>query len=413
MLGRYGVSHEVEYAAIGLMAPAYLLITLIAMAISRGAQILIARRIGEGRSRYVGRIVHNMLYFELFVATVFFGATWLFGYKLLHSFINEPALLEACWGFLEYRIWGIYFTFIGAAVIALYSGIGRTQVIIFNAAVIAGVNLLLNYALVFGMFGLPEMGIRGSAVASVIAEAMGMGVFVSFIAWDTQNRKYNLFTLAPIDWDLLRLQVRICTPIALQTLFGMGSWLLFFTFIENYGTHALAVSNAVRVIYLFLGVPTWGIGNATTTIISQLIGQGKKDEVFGTGLKIAFVSFCLNFLVAVWVLILPTSILSITTTSASVIADATELMPLLFGMLLVISVANIVYYTIVGTGAIGVSLIIQIITVSAYTMYAYWATELRHLSLGYAWCAEYVYFIICIILSITYLKTNRWRNVRL
>ncbi len=413
VLGRYGENHETEYAAIGLMAPAYLLITLIAMAISRGGQILIARRIGEGRSRYIGRIVQNMLYFELCIATFFFIITFLFGYRLLESFINERSLLDACWGFLRYRIWGIYFTFIGAAVIALYSGIGRTQVIIFNAAVIAGVNLLLNYALVFGMFGLPEMGIRGSALASVIAEAMGMLVFLAFIYLDKQNRKFHLFMLPPIDWDLIRIQARLCTPIALQTLFGMGSWLLFFSFIENYGTHALAVSNAVRVLYLFLGVPTWGMGNATTTIISQLIGQGKKDEVFMTSLKISAVNLVLNIVVSSIILIAPIYVLSITTTSPSVIADAAELMPLLFGMLLVIAVANIVYYTIVGTGAIGVSLIIQIITVAAYTIYAYWATELQHLSLSYAWCAEYVYFVLCIVLSILYLKSNRWRTVEL
>jgi Na+-driven multidrug efflux pump len=193
----------------------------------------------------------------------------------------------------------------------------------------------------------------------------------------------------------------------------MGSWLLFFSFIENYGTHALAVSNAVRVLYLFLGVPTWGMGNATTTIISQLIGQGKKEEVFMTALKISAINFVLNAIVSSCILIAPVYILSITTTSPSVIIDAAELMPLLFGMLLVISVANIVYYAIVGTGAIGVSLIIQIITVTAYTIYAYWATELRHLSLSYAWCAEYVYFALCIALSITYLKSNRWRTVEL
>ncbi len=436
VLGRY--NHEIEYAAIGLMAPAYLLITLIAMAISRGGQILIARRVGEGRSSFIGRIVQNMLYFELFIATVFFVITWLLGYKLLESFINEPPLLEACWSFLKYRIWGIYFTFIGAAVIALYSGIGRTKVIIFNAAVIAGVNLLLNYALVFGMFSLPEMGIRGSALASVIAEAMGMFVFLIYIYIDKENRKFNLFRLRPIDWEaleaqnsindavieksehipaidweLIRVQVRLCAPIALQTLLGMGSWLVFFSFIENYGTHALAVSNAVRVLYLFLGVPTWGMGNATTTIISQLIGQGKKDEVFMTSLKISAVNLGLNVLISSCILIAPVFILSITTTSSSVIAHAVELMPLLFGMLMVIAVANIVYYTIVGTGAIGVSLIIQIITVFAYTIYAYWATELQHLSLAYAWCAEFVYFGLCIVLSILYLKSNRWRTVEL
>ncbi len=413
VLGRYGERHETEFAAIGLMAPAYLLITMIAMAISRGGQILIARRVGEERNRYVGRIVQNMLYFELAVASVILLSTILLGKPLLASFINSDDLLNACWDFLKYRIWGIYFTFIGACAIALYSGIGRTNIIIINAGVLAGVNVLLNYALVFGMFGFPEMGIRGSALASVIAEALGMIVFVGYLILDKKNEKYHIFAIPSVDYDLIKTQFRLSTPIALQSLFGMGSWLLFFSFIENYGTHQLAVSNAVRVIYLFLGVPSWGMGNATTTIISQLIGKNKREEVFLTLCKISLLCLGLSSLVSMWLLICPSFILSITTTNAKIISSGASLLPLLFVILSFISIGTIFYNGIVGTGAIGVSLSIQIIVVFAYTVYAYLVTEVLHRSLAVAWGAELVYFVLLLLLSAIYMRGNRWHKVSL
>jgi multidrug resistance protein, MATE family len=413
VLGRYGEAHVTEFAAIGLMAPAYLLITMIGMAISRGGQILIARRVGEGRSRYVGRITQNMFYFEVAVATFFLVITVLFGYQMLATFINTQDLLDACWDFLRYRIWGIYFTFVGTCVIALYSGIGRTKIIITNALVLAGVNMALNYVLVFGMFGFPEMGIRGSALASVIAEGLGMIVFIAYLIWDKQNRKFYLFSLAPIDFELIKVQARLSAPIALQSFFGMGSWLLFFALIEDYGKDALAASNAVRVLYLFLGVPTWGMSNATTTITSQLIGQDKRNEVFGTLGKISLVNLAMTAILSIPILLYPTTIVSITSTSATVIHDAVPLLPLLFLFLMTISVANIYYNGIVGAGAIGISLMLQIVAVLAYTAYAIVVMKMLHLSLSVAWCAEMVYFVLILTASMLYMRTTRWHSVDL
>jgi Na+-driven multidrug efflux pump len=240
-----------------------------------------------------------------------------------------------------------------------------------------------------------------------------MIVFVAYLILDKDNRKFHLFYLPPIDFELIKVQARLSAPIALQSFFGMGSWLLFFALVEDYGKDALAASNAVRVIYLFLGVPTWGMSNATTTIVSQLIGQDKKNEVFGTLAKISLVNLGLTILLSVWILLFPSAIVSITSTSATVVRDAIPLLPLLFVVLMTISVANIYYNGIVGAGAIGISLIMQIVTVFCYTAYAIIVMKVLHLPLYTAWCAEMVYFVLILVASILYMHTTRWHSVDL
>ena len=63
---------------------------------------------------------------------------------------------------------------------ALYIGITRTKVLTVNAIVMALTNVVLDYALIFGKFGLPEMGIKGAAIASVLAEASSILFFVIY-----------------------------------------------------------------------------------------------------------------------------------------------------------------------------------------------------------------------------------------
>ena len=86
-------------------------------------------------------------------------------------------------------------------------------------------------------------------------------------------------------------------------------------------------------------------------------------------------------------------------------------MRLLFFILICIAFANIFYSGIVGAGAIGISLLLQIVAVIAYVAYAYTVMEWLHLPLIVGWCAEFVYFSLILIFSIIYMRGARWHSV--
>lgn len=81
---------------------------------------------------------------------------------------------------MNWRIFGFFFAFVNVMFRALYIGITRTKVLTLNAIVMAMVNVVLDYALIFGHFGLPALGLKGAAIASVIAEASSL-VFSFYI----------------------------------------------------------------------------------------------------------------------------------------------------------------------------------------------------------------------------------------
>lgn len=82
---------------------------------------------------------------------------------------------------------------------ALYIGITRTKVLTINAVVMALTNVVLDYALIFGHFGLPEMGIKGAAIASVIAEAASLLFFLIYTYITVDLKKYGLNRLRSFD----------------------------------------------------------------------------------------------------------------------------------------------------------------------------------------------------------------------
>ena len=294
-LGRYG-DGETELGAIGLVGVFYLMIASIGYSFSKAGQIMIARRMGEERPEEIGTITYSMLAFALTLGTLMFlfmrfGGWWFFG-----LFVNDPDIHVACIDYLNYRSYGVFFSYSGVIAIALYTGVARTQVIIYNAVVLGIVNTVLNYTLIFGKWGMPEMGIAGAGLASSIAEAGAFLIFVFYVLGDKHARKYRLFEFPKVNIKIIKQQLALSTPIILQSVVGLGSWFIFFTIVEDMGKTQLAVSNVMRAVYLLLMIPCWGFASGINTIASNLIGKNQINEVFRAITKTAKLCFGVTML---------------------------------------------------------------------------------------------------------------------
>ena len=135
--------------------------------------------------------------FLLVMALLLFGFTKAFGGNIMRLLVSSESIYDATMEFLDWRIFGFFFSFVNVMFRALYIGITRTKVLTINAVVMALTNVVLDYALIFGHFGLPEMGIKGAAIASVIAEAASLLFFLIYTYITVDLKKYGLNRLRP------------------------------------------------------------------------------------------------------------------------------------------------------------------------------------------------------------------------
>ena len=171
---------EVALGASAMGGLFYICIFTIAFGFSTGSQIVIARRNGEGRYSDVGPVMIQGIMFLLLIAILMFGFTKAFGGNIMRLLVSSESIYEGTMEFLDWRIYGFFFSFVNVMFRALYIGITRTKVLTINAVVMALTNVILDYALIFGKFGLPEMGIKGAAIASVLAEASSILFFLIY-----------------------------------------------------------------------------------------------------------------------------------------------------------------------------------------------------------------------------------------
>ena len=437
---------EVEFAAIGFAGVFYITVAAIGYGFSRGGQIMIARRMGERRPAAVGYTFHAMLLFELALAVIMwlfmhFATPWFFHLFLTHS----PDIYQKSLDYIHYRSYGVFFSYAGVALISLYAGIARPAIILLDTVILALVNLTLNYLLIFGKFGFPQMGIGGSGLASTIAEGIAFVFFAIYILLDKKNRPLGLFRLqrsteqvlvqprvAPLNpdvldtlepdlvyhpnetiWQVMRHQLRISLPVVAQAAVSQGSWVFFFGMVENLGQHALAVSNLARTVYLLLSIPLWGFSAGVNTLVSNLIGQGRHHEVLLAAWKTGKLCFFVSMILSVPILFFPEFFLYplLGKSDMSLIGQTQPIFYVLLVILALASFGSVLNNTLAGTGATWFGLQLQLVTISVYLGYIYSVTTFTTWPLSWVWAAEILYWLVTILLVIWYLRSERWHQV--
>lgn len=405
---------EVEFGAIGFVGVFYITIAAIGYAFSRGGQMMIARRMGEGRPEAVGHVFRTMLLFELGLALLMwafmrYATPWFFELFLDHS----PEVLEKSLEYIHYRAFGIFFSYGGIALISLYSGIARPSIILYTTVILAIVNLALNYGLIFGAFGLPAMGIGGSGLASSIAEGVGFVVFVAYMFFDKKNRPLRIFTVPKPDWPLTKQQLKLALPVVANAAVGQGSWVFFFGMVENLGPRALAISNLARMVYLLLSIPMWGFSSGANTLISNLIGQNRHHDVLPAAWKTGKFCWAVSMIMAVPILLFPGQLLYplLGKSDMSLIG---ETQPVFYLLLLILSMATfgvVFMNALAGTGATWFGLKLQALVIGIYLGYLFIITNFTSLGLLWVWAAEVLYWTVMIAMVVWYLRTAYWHKM--
>jgi Na+-driven multidrug efflux pump len=338
-----------------------------------------------------------------------YGSAWFFKWFLDHS----PAVYEQCLAYINYRSYGIFFSYAGVALVSLYTGIARPMFILVDTIILAIVNLVLNYGLIFGKFGLPEMGIGGSGLASSIAEGIAFVIFVLYIILDKKNRSLKIFSLPEADWALTYQQLRLSMPVVAQAAVGQGSWVFFFGMVENLGERPLAISNLVRTVYLLLSIPLWGFSAGANTMISNLIGQNRHRDVLPATLKTGQLCFAFTLLLSIPVLVQPGVFLYplLGKSDMSILTEAQPIFYVLIGLLSLSTFGAVAFNALAGTGATWFGLKMQIACIAVYLGYVFYVTNYTQLSLAWVWMAEVFYWCLMLGLSVWYLRSYQWRRL--
>jgi putative MATE family efflux protein len=404
-LGRVG---ETELGAAGIGSVFYMTFMMLGIGYGVGAQILVARRYGENQLDKIGKTVEHAFYFLIMFSFVVIALLQFFLPEIFNLIISSENVYHASLDYVYIRIWGLIFAFTNFTFRGLYVGIGKTKVITITTAAMTIINVLFDYVLIFGKWGFPEMGIKGAALASVIAE---FGALITFIYYTYQRinyKQFNLFAFQKPERKLFGNVLNISLPVMAQNFLSFAGWMVFFVFVEKMGERPLAISNIIRSIYVIMLVPIMGYSFASNSLVSFVIGKGKKEEVMEVvkkGIKLCIASVAI---MVTLIALFPHTVLSIFTDNPELIKESLPVLYVICGTSFFIGLGFVLFHSVSGTGSTKAALIIEASVFVIYVILTYYLTIIWQVSIEKVWAVEFLYGGMIAISSIAFLKYYPW-----
>ncbi|MBQ1504749.1 MAG: MATE family efflux transporter [Oscillospiraceae bacterium] len=274
------------------------LITFVAMGFSNAGQILISRYVGEEDHDRVGRMVGTLFTLLLSLAVVITIA-FLFTYQGILRWLNTPADI---WEFTrQYAVTcviGTIFIYGYNLVSAILRGMGDSRHPFQFIAIASVINIVLDILFV----GPLKMGPLGAALATVIGQAVS---FLFALRLLYRNREQICFDFHPSHFrmhkDTTKPLISLGIPMVIQSAAVTFSMLFVNSYINAYGTVAVAVTGVARKLEGMIGVVSQAISSAGGAMVSQALGAGKTERVP----KIVFT--------ALWIVAIPASVFAVIT----------------------------------------------------------------------------------------------------
>lgn len=406
-LGHVGA---VELGASAIGGLFYVTLFMVAYGFTTGVQILIARRNGERNYSAIGPVFDNSFYFLGASTLLITLLVVLFAKPLLRPFIASDAVFAASTIYLKYRIFGLFFASSALLFRSFYTGIEFTRYISISAAIMALVNVVLDYGLIFGKLGMPEMGIAGAGLASSISEGCALIFFFAVTARRAQLLKFKLFKFAAPDFTIIKNILDVSLFVMIQFVLSHAVWFGFFLLIEKMGETSLAVSNIIRSIYMLLMIPAWALSSATSSIVSNTIGEGNSVKVLPTVYKVLKFSMLIMLIIVALAAFVPHFMISVYTADAGLKEASVASFYIILGAVFLFSATIVLFNGVLGTGNTRTGLVLEVSTLLLYLVFAWLlAVKLRQ-PIEIVWLCEYLYAFVLGSFSLLYLRFGKWQH---
>ena len=406
MVGTLG---NAALAAVGLGGFALFMFQALILGISTGVQATSSRRKGEGRFDRLAVPLNAALLIVLLAAPVL-SAFWYFLTPYIYPYlIADPEVIEQGVPYLQVRTLAIIFVGMNYSFRGYWNAVDHARLYMSTLVVMHGLNIFLNYVLIFGHFGAPALGTYGAGLASSIAMMTGTGIYF-FLG--LRHAKGNGFLHGlPSRAEVFSL-IRLSLPSSLQQLFFAAGFTATFWIIGQVGTPELAAANVLINVTLVAILPGIGFGLAAATLVGQALGRGNVADARQWGWDVTKVGIITLGTLGIPMWLTPDLILGIFLHDPSTIELARIPMRLVGLLMALEAVSLILMHGLLGAGD---SRRVMVVSVSAqwlvFLPLAYLAGPVLGLGLVGIWVLQGVYRSVQAMVFLGFWRGGRWANI--
>ena len=373
--------------------------------LATGIHVVVARKYGERDYISCGITLNNSILLAVLIGAVVAMVGVFFSYPIAHLFATDETVGNYASEYLYYRFMGIPFFLISVSFRGFFFGISKTKIFMFSGVITNVLNFIFNYALIYGNFGFPKMGLAGAGLGSTLATVFDGLFYTVIIMLPSYRKKFQNLKHLVLNKNIISAIMKISLPVSFQNVFILIGFLSFFSITGIIGTLEQASTQAIISTLFISFLPCFGFGIAVQTLVGNNLGAKKFLLAKIYGFETAKIATIYTIILGFIFIIIPQYVLLIITNDQTIIDTAVP-------SLRVAGFAQIFYGVGVvlanGLQAAGRSFYVmksEVITnLLIFVPLAYFLGVYLELGLTWAWMALPVYIILYSL--VIYLKFN-------
>ena len=325
MLGSYSQNALSGAAAVNQI---FFIVNQLALSIGNGLIVMCSQYWGKHDTHKIKTLTGIAMVCSLVAAGVVLALCWALPGQLLGIFTTSPDIIAEGQKYLGIIKWSFVFFLISNLLMSMLRSVETVRISFVISVVSLVINGGINYTLIFGHFGFPEMGVRGAAIGTLAARSVELIIMLFYLA--RMDKKIQIFqggffkeTFAAESRKLWMDFIRVCSPIMLFTMLWAISVPMQTAILGHLSADAIAANSVATTFYQYLKVIVVAISSASSVVIGKFIGQGNRENVQSAGRTLSMLDFLMGLVLAALLLCLRKPLLSMynLTESATVLAD--------------------------------------------------------------------------------------------
>jgi putative MATE family efflux protein len=396
-------------AAVGMGSFANFMAMAFVMGLSAGVQAIASRRFGEGRWEETASPLNAGLLIALAVAVPWSLLLFLLADRLYPLLVDDPNVVALGVPYFQARLAGMAAIGMNFCFRGFWNGISQSRRYLQTLLIMHVCNIALNYLLIFGHLGFPELGSTGAGVGTTIATYLGTAIYIVLAV---RHAKGSGFLRRFVDRSTIGSIVRLSVPASLQSFFFAAGMTAFFWIIGQIGTLELAASNVLVNLLLVAILPGVGFGLAAASLVGQALGRGDEDDAVRWGWDVSRLGMALVGAMALVGLFAPDLLLRLFLHDEETIALARFPLRLLGATMTVETMGTVLLNALLGAGA---SRIVMVVSITLqwflFLPVAYFVGPVLGMGMGAVWLGQVVYRSLQALVFALIWRSRRWMNL--
>lgn len=306
-------------AAVGMSSFATFMAQAVIMGLSSGVQAMASRRLGAGQEGEMAVPLNGGLLLALVIGIPLSVILYLAAPSLYPYLIDDPGVIAEGVPYLRARLLAITAVGMNFAFRGYFNGVNLSRVYLWTLLVAHACNLLLNYGLIFGKLGMPELGALGAGIGTAVATFIGTGTYI-FLGLRHARRAGFLRGLP--DEATFRSMLELSVPSGVRQLFFATGLTALFWIVGRVSTTALAAANVLINLMLVAILPSLGLGLAAASLVGQALGRRDASDAKQWGWDVVKIGLAILTLIGLPMLLVPEALVAVFTRDAATIEAA-------------------------------------------------------------------------------------------